>query len=248
MRHGHVLTFAVALMVSGTANAEDEARGPVTLLPVDYWTGGYVGIHGGFGFGTGDFSDQKVPTGFGSIDPDGFDIGIFGGYDRKFDNFVLGVSASANIGNVDGSGSLQSIDWCSQLICGGAIGNSDIWDLSIDYSINAGARGGVLVNDRTLLYATGGVAVARVNLKNTNAVIIGTYNPDLGAPLDFDRTHVGYYVGGGAEYALSKRFRVRGEFTYSDYGSETYGNPGFIPVGEIDLEMFNTRVGISVSF
>ncbi|WP_419912509.1 outer membrane protein [Hoeflea sp.] len=235
------------MTAGNVAIAADEIQD--TVLPVDYWTGAYVGIHGGFGFGTGDFSDQKFPTGFGSIDVDGFDIGVFGGYDYKFDDFVLGVSAAANVDNVDGSGSLQSVDWCSLLACGGgASGNSDIWDLSVDYSLSAGFRGGVLLDDRTLLFATGGVAVARANLKNTNAVIGGTYNPALGFPLNFDRTHVGYYIGGGAEYAISKRFHVRGEFTYSDYGSETYGNPGAIPVGEIDLEMFNTRLGVSVSF
>ena len=43
--------------------------------------------------------------------------------------------------------------------------------------------------------------------------------PGFGAT--FDRSRVGYTVGGGVEYAFMNNFSVRAEYRYSDYGAFT---------------------------
>jgi outer membrane immunogenic protein len=87
--------FAVALglfALCGTAYAADvvqeepPAPAPVAELPVASWAGPYAGINLGYGFsGRTKADDLGV-----SIDTDGFDGSVFGGYQWQQDNFVYG--------------------------------------------------------------------------------------------------------------------------------------------------------------
>lgn len=74
-----------------------------------------------------------------------------------------------------------------------------------DRYVSAAVRAGFKLADPLLVYARSGVANARISTS-------------LGR---FDQT--GFTVGGGAEYAVTDRLYLRGEYRYSDYGSTLRG-------------------------
>ena len=67
--------------------------------------------------------------------------------------------------------------------------------------------------DKTLVYATGGVAFG--GLENNY------FNPFTGASDNASRSRVGYTVGGGVEYALINNFSIRVEYRFTDFGRYT---------------------------
>src|SRR5690606_20911356 len=97
------------------------------------WSGIYLGVLLGYSFGDADF--QGGP----SVDIDGFDGGVYAGYNFQFDNFVLGLEGDALLSGVEGSG-------------GG-------YNLEQNWSGSLRARAGYSL-ESFLLYGTGGLAVA----------------------------------------------------------------------------------------
>ncbi len=67
-----------------------------------------------------------------------------------------------------------------------------------------------------LVYATGGLAYGDVSYSaNTNFVGGEEF------PASFSTTKVGWTLGGGVEYAVSKCWTVKAEYLYMDLGSES---------------------------
>jgi len=84
--------------------------------------------------------------------------------------------------------------------------------------LSVGARLGYVVNDRVLLYGTGGYTNQRIEARNLAARAHG--NAD------------GWRVGGGAEYAATPRTYVRAEYRHSDYEGRDGGrNQGIVGFG-----------------
>ena len=69
-------------------------------------------------------------------------------------------------------------------------------------------------------YVTGGLAVGDLELDQNQH--------DVGLPNQFfqgrseSETNVGWFVGGGLEYALTNHWRLRGQYEYVDLGSIDY--------------------------
>ncbi len=78
------------------------------------------------------------------------------------------------------------------------------------------ARGGFAF-DRFLVYATGGWAIADVEVS-----AIGTGSAFCLAPCSDSRAVNGWTVGGGAEYALTNNVSLGVEYRYSDFGRESF--------------------------
>jgi outer membrane immunogenic protein len=84
-------------------------------------------------------------------------------------------------------------------------------------------RLGYLVTGATMIYATGGLAYARID----HSAVVQT-NPTVSET----STRTGWTVGGGVEYALNAAWSVKGEYLYADLGtatldtSATTGGPG----------------------
>jgi outer membrane immunogenic protein len=107
-------------------------------------------------------------------------------------------------------------------------------------------RGGVVVGDRLLLFATGGLAFGEAKLAasitNTSGTSVTTLNNVTSGP---DPLHgscfdicasglasewlLGWTVGGGFEYAVGNRWSVKAEYFYYDLGSltATFTDPHF---------------------
>ncbi|TYR32837.1 porin family protein [Mesorhizobium microcysteis] len=96
-------------------------------------------------------------------------------------------------------------------------------------------RAGVAVTDDILLYGTAGIAAERLRITED-----ATGNRDT-------NTMIGYTVGGGADVKLTEQVFARGEYRYTDYGSQDFTLPG---VGTADIDSSNHRVtmGIGIKF
>jgi len=98
------------------------------------WTGFYIGVNGGYGFGSGgrDFGN-----------PDGGLVGVTAGYNYQIGQLVLGVESDWDWADLTKSGS----------------NNAGLYSSRVDDLFTARARAGYAI-DRALLYVTGGYAGA----------------------------------------------------------------------------------------
>jgi outer membrane immunogenic protein len=105
--------------------------------PANDWTGFYLGVLGGYGWGTAD------TDAVGDVEADGFDIGGYGGANWQWGNFVVGAEADILYPFRDGSN-------------GG---------LEVEQGLNGSLRGRAgIALDRYLVYGTGGLAATDLEL------------------------------------------------------------------------------------
>jgi len=149
-----LIAGALALAAGGQALAADlpqpgppPPRGPATYVPVAVpyynWGGIYIGINGGYGFGT----VTPSPAGSVAFSPSGFLAGGTVGANFQAGAFVFGVE-----GDIDYSGVTASLPAAD--LPPGATGTFDSKWIG-----TARGRAGYAI-DRVLLYVTGGGAFA----------------------------------------------------------------------------------------
>lgn len=184
-----------------------------TAAQAETFDGPYVGVAAGWD--RAEVDDRIVGTLPLDADAsqDSFLLGGYAGYNYKAtENIVIGVEAAFS-GAVDDE----------------VITTSGGQALEIDprYSFDLTARAGYLVTDKALLYVRGGYANQRVRttLVNADGEFRDSENLD------------GWLVGGGLEYALTKKISARLEYRYSDLGNDG---------GEFDRHQ--TLVGVSYNF
>lgn len=170
---------------------------PLPSLPVFTWTGLYVGVNAGYGFGGGGgFTDPAYGTVTGGGGRGGFVGGGQIGYTYQLTpgaGWVLGVEAD---------------------IQGTAFGKADAAYLgttpyygvrpSLDTFGTVRGRAGYAF-DRVLIYGTGGFAYGD-GARGTHAA---TYPATLP-----ERFRTGYAVGGGVEYAFTEKLSAKIEGLY----------------------------------
>lgn len=139
------------LSAMGAANAADlprraamPAKAPIYAAPYN-WTGAYVGINGGYGWGN---SDRSAPFGTGTFDTTGGVVGGTLGYNYQMGQAVFGLE-----GDLDWSGMKGSAP-CAGTTC----------ETRNDWLWTGRGRLGYAV-DRFLPFITGGAAAG--NIKNT---------------------------------------------------------------------------------
>ena len=217
----------LAPALAGAADLPSRSLPPVYAppppIPAFSWTGGYVGLHAGYQFGRSQnyAFDSVFGNGLGAAgaNPDGIVGGGHVGYLFSTQSVPLlstltsGVSQLPLIGGLGGAGGVFGIE-----------GDVDGSDYRRGYQIGAGldtyeneriqgsirGRLGFAV-DRALFYATGGAAFG--DLRNSFV------NTAVGGVDSFERTRVGYTVGGGVEYSISNQVSLRAEYRYTDYGA-----------------------------
>ena len=147
-----VLVAGVALALGASlvsANAADIQRrvmptkAPEYVAPVYNWTGPYIGIVGGYGFGNSDFRGGVAP---GSTDPDGFLVGGTLGYNWQMGTLVVGIEGDISWSNIEGNGA------CGGLAC--SINNDWLGTVRGRLGYNAG---------RFMPYVTGGAAFGTID-------------------------------------------------------------------------------------
>jgi len=216
-----------ALALAGPVVAADiPARAPSPMSqvvpPAGYnWTGFYLGLYGGGGWGR---HDRTASNGFAnSYNSFGGLIGGLAGYNWQLNSpVVLGVEGDIAWANIKGDD-------------GGAGGTLD----SSTYRWLGSLRGRVgYAFDRWLVFGTGGWAFANVRHFNN------------GAPGDtFDNTLSGWAVGGGVEYAFMPSWTVRADYRYFDFGSYSRSAPanGVSPY-TVGNKLQTVTIGLSYKF
>jgi outer membrane immunogenic protein len=179
----------------GAATAADIARrqampmkAPAYYAPYN-WTGFYVGINGGGGWGRSDWSGPLGST--DSFDLSGGLVGGTIGYNWQMGQWVFGLEGDLDWTNIRGS---TSSGICAGTSC----------ETRNDWLGTARARFGYAF-DRIMPYVTGGLA-------------FGNVKTELAGVGSSDETQAGWTLGGGAEFAIAGPWTAKVEYLYVDLG------------------------------
>lgn len=253
-----VITAAAVVVSAGTAFSADLSE-PV---PASFeervasnfdWTGGYVGVNVGGGFGkfkhpfdiTGGVPAATLLNGSLDITSGGFLGGAQAGYNWQNGGFVLGAE-------VDFQGSAVKAEDSLSLNIGGPGGidiNGDA-GTKVQWFGTVRARVGATPADRLLVYGTAGLAYGKVKSYIDGNITAG------GAPVaaineSKSDTKVGWTAGAGAEYAFTNNWTIKSEYLYTDLGKTTLINAnvgGFNARLRNDVSFHTFRVGLNYKF
>ena len=220
-----LLVLSLSLL-STTAFAADVVieEAAVEVAPVFSWTGGYVGIQAGGGWGESDFRQSNPSPDI--VDIDGFLIGGTAGFNYALSpSFVAGIEGDIVYADIDGSfgpGDLPGGFKCGVGPC----------TTEIDWLATVRGRVGVTF-DRFMIFGTGGLAVAGVEsqIENTSAFQV-------------DDTLVGWTAGGGVEYAFSDQWSAKVEYLHVDLGETDAAPNNFRTDNDLDV----VRAGVNFHF
>ena len=235
-----LLSAAALVLMGGGARAAD------IIEPAAYdWTGPYIGIQGGYAWGTNDVEVDSnldivttaaialIPPDDDEIDIDGWVGGLHLGYLWQNDSLVLGIEGDGEFADIDGNTDVFLNEGDADPI--GEV------EQEIDWLASLRLRAGIAW-DRTLFYATGGLAVGGVEV----SADLG----EIGSESESD-TEWGWTIGGGIEHAFTDELSARIEYRYTDLG-DTDVSVENERVGSSDFEAENTfhavRVGLSWHF
>jgi len=185
-------------------NLQRQAPDPAETKPTDF-SGFYAGVQAGHGALLS--NDTTGPRDAGSMlvadfGDTGFTGGVFAGYNRQFDRWVLGGELDAEISDAAWDHEREPT------------GRS--FSLEKQYSLGASLRAGYVFGQAALLYARAGVVHSGFEynlLRGMTAV-----NSDLGK--------TGLRLGMGMEMPVNEQLNVRLDFSHTDYGRETVFVPG----------------------
>ncbi|HUC51029.1 MAG TPA: outer membrane beta-barrel protein [Xanthobacteraceae bacterium] len=243
-----LLTLAAVLALSAplTAFAADlpqppppMPRAPAFVPPPFTWTGFYVGVNGGYGWGN--WSD-----GLGdSFNSNGGLAGGTIGFNYQWNWFVAGFE-----GDIDWSG----MQWSQSATASGTFfGDPVSGSASVTYKNNIlstfAARFGVAV-DHALFYGKAGGAWTQEEFNGSGSLTVaGVGTASISGSNSFDR--LGWMVGVGAEYAFTTNLTAKIEYNYIDFGTEndtiTFAGT---PIGVVPskLNMSVVKVGVNWLF
>jgi outer membrane immunogenic protein len=182
------------------------------------WTGFYIGINGGYGWGNSNWS--LLPG--TSIKPTG---GLFGGtlgYNWQAGSFVYGIEGDWDWSGVKGSVTCAVIATCT---------TENPWLATI-----RGRLGYAF--DRWLPYITGGGAYG--NIKATVSV------PVAGLAASASKSNFGWTIGGGVEYAFLGNWTAKIEYLYVDLGTVNDGIAPV--VNNVSFKENIVRAGLNYKF
>ncbi|MCX5578712.1 outer membrane protein [Kaistia terrae] len=228
--------LATTLLVASPALAADltyePAAAPVAAAAPFSWTGFYIGLNAGYGWGDIDTTENSMTTNgrlvgigqgnlgqfitFPGADSSSSVDGILGGaqigYNYQIDNWVLGAEADYQAADLKTSSSFL----------GSVQGPYYQTSAELQSFGTVRARVGYAI-DNVLIYGTGGLAVgqAKAGLSVQGGVPGAFTGPEYAQ--SNSKTMVGYAIGAGAEWAIAhSNWSVKAEYLYTDFGSKTF--------------------------
>ena len=235
-----VMAFAIATIAPAQA-ADMPVKAPM-LSPVPVaqwsWTGFYVGINGGAGWGTTNSSIDLAQFGvpgtlpIASHNENGFIFGGQLGYNYQMGQFVVGVEGDFDWADIKGDAPCLVVLTCSA---------------KVRWTADAAARLGIVV-DRALIYVKGGAAWADTEY-SANLNLLG-----LSVSSTASKVRVGAMFGAGLEYAVMRNWSAKLEYNYIDFGKDTIGMPFTVgPISatvntDIDQQVHLIKAGLNYRF
>jgi outer membrane immunogenic protein len=249
MRKVAIGIVAAAAMIATPLHAADmPVKAPPLPAPVSSWTGFYIGLNGGYGWGhnpvtfspgNGDaalfFPSGAIP-GSVTTDPRG---GLFGGqigYNYQWSNFVAGVETDFDWTSIRGNGAVTPV-----------APPFSPFTVSAQQKLESlgtfRGRFGV-VADHVLIYATGGLAYGST-LLNTSLItsVIGCGPNGVCASASSTQWQIGWSAGAGAEWAFGSGWNARIEYLHYDLG--THNQSQFDPLDLPPTPIFNSAATFS---
>jgi outer membrane immunogenic protein len=225
-----LLIGALALATSVPALAADlplPAPAPVAYTPAPphlYWTGFYIGLNSGGGFGS---SNWATPVGsVPRFTADGLMAGGQIGGNYQIGEFVIGAEGDIDWQNLRGG---QNTGICAPAAVGGC-STASTWLATV--------RGRVgYAPQQILYYVTGGGAFT--NVKPSTALL-----PYGGG------TEAGWTVGAGIEYAATYNWSVKLEYLYAGFQNATCnaGSCGVLAPAAVSFNENVVRLGVNYKF
>lgn len=228
-----LLTMVAATLVAMSAARAADLPLKAPPLPAPYnWTGLYVGISAGGGWGTSHHATAGLPDFSGNFDVSGGLIGGTIGYNWQLGQAVLGVEGDASYAGLKGStlgiGPLFCPDGSAASDCTTKLRGMETLRLRLGYAW-----------DRWMPFVTGGLALGQ---------IYGASDP--GSVNYGSTTRAGWTVGGGVEAAFAPHWTAKVEYLYADFGTADslfIRNPGAFPF-DVSLKTNIVRVGVNYKF
>jgi outer membrane immunogenic protein len=260
-RYAHKVVLGAALAfcaVTASVAADLPVRGPVYAPPppvaIYSWTGFYIGINAGYGWGELDNAAVGTPIGVfpGNSfsvrsDPAGFVGGVQIGYNWQTGTFVWGLEADFQGTTLD-----ETVVRGPLLVLGLPVaGSNSRVTTELDWFGTIRGRLGVTFMPELLAYITGGFAYGDVSVSSRT-----TYVPGLPAAIftgAASSTETGWTVGGGLEYGFGN-WSAKVEYLYVSLSAPSYvALPGVATpfrlrhsVGDLDLNV--VRFGLNYRF
>ena len=239
-------TAAVAAWVAGQpAAAADLGRMPTkapsvsTPVPVQDWTGFYVGGNAGYSWGRTDldYTRDALPPVTTTLDPNSFIGGGQIGYNWQLGSWVLGVE-----GDVAWRHGTDATTFTS----GNAFGDFATFNTEQNWVGTVRPRVGFAANN-WLVYGTGGVAFGgfKHSLTETRPGVVTRMTAD-------SDTKTGWTAGAGVEYAFANHWSLGVEYLYMDFGTTTLLPPMAAPLpnstGNFDDKSHVLRAKLNYKF
>jgi outer membrane immunogenic protein len=171
-----------------------------TTAPIN-WGGFYIGVNGGYGFGTSKWTAAAASPAaggtIGSFNTSGLLVGGTLGLNLQANAFVFGVETDGDWTNLNGS---SSNGYCSSVTANATCETKSDWlstaRIRIGYAFN-----------QILVYGTGGIA-------------FGDIQSGLNPPATFGSSiNVGWTAGAGIEYAFAQNWSAKIEYLYINLGN-----------------------------
>jgi len=192
------------------ATAADMPLKASLAAPPPSWTGCYIGMNVGYGWQYNRPFDPTSPT--LSVGSD-ISSGVVGGGQLGCDyqlssRWVVGVQGMFDGASVTGSHGVP-------VAYAGDTGET--MSFQTNWLATVTGRIGYAVQPQTLLYVKGGAAWARIDYTDIDLTGI-VFTPFAGQA---SATPIGWTVGGGLEYAVTRNGSLFIEYDYADFGSRT---------------------------
>jgi outer membrane immunogenic protein len=220
------------------------------------WGGWYVGGNAGGAWGRADTSSafvngtapianqQAAAAAAPRLDAGGFSGGGQLGYNHQIDRWLFGVEVDANYVGLSARNSV------SGPLPVGSSRFTTTNSVTTDWLVTLRPRVGYVV-DRTLFYATGGLALTDVKL--SSSYVDGTGQNEAAS---LSKTRAGWTAGAGIEHAFTREWSAKVEYLYSDFGKQSTTGPLFTGPGpatgviahDTDFKTNTLRGGLNYHF
>ena len=231
------VALSVGAVQIGSA-ADMPVKAPLSRSVAVYnWTGCFVGVAGGGAWGRSRHVSGDVAT-FGldisnNYNMSGGIVGIEYGCNWQTGRWVLGTESDFSWTNLRGGANNIA-----------PFNTTSISNTREHWLSTSRIRVGVLPSEQLLLYGTGGLATARVEMI-VDATAVG------GGIQSETATRWGWTAGGGAEYALGGGWSAKADYLYVRLNSHQYFNPpplGFAMRNNVPVNEHILRVGLNYKF
>lgn len=192
-------------------------------VPVFSWTGFYVGVNGGYAFGSSEWSNA---TGSSDFAIDGGLIGGTLGYNLQTGTWVWGIEGDIAYSWIEGNNTNAGAGG----VCGGGTGctTRNNWFGTLRGRIGYAAG-------RWLPYFTGGLAFGDVEMTPNNGV----------SETD---SQFGWTIGAGVEYAFLSPWTFKLEYLYTDLGKAECSAATCGINTDVSFQTHTIRAGVNYRF